>query len=156
MSYKYDYFQPTRGGCFERTNMTHHEAERRRRQITAEITRIGFCLPGSLTENFRRCSTTGCHCHHDPASLHGPYRVWTRKISGKTVTRTLSADQYERYRPWIENAKRLHELVAELEQLSAAVMADQETWPEPAAPPPDRRRAPSLTQVGNGPGEGGR
>jgi len=135
--------------------MTQHEAERRRRQITAEIARIGFCLPGSLTENFRRCSTSGCHCHHDHASLHGPYRLWTRKVAGKTVTRILSAEQYERYRPWIENAKKLHELVAELEQLSAAVMADQEAWPEPVAPPPDRRRARSLAQVGIGHSEAG-
>ena len=137
------------------TDMTHHEAERRRRQITAEIARIGFCLPGSLTENFRQCSTSGCHCRSDPAFLHGPYLLWTRKVAGKTVTRTLSAEQDERYRPWIDNAKRLHELVTDLEQLSATVMADREGWPEPAAPPPDRRRARPLAPVGTRRSEAG-
>ncbi len=112
--------------------------------------RIGYCLPGSLVEQTRTCSTTGCRCHGEPPVLHGPYRLWTRKVAGKTVTRVLTAEQFERYRPWIDNAKRLHELVAELEQIAVVTMAAEEHWPEPAAPPPDRRRSlPAVTPVGN-------
>ena len=90
----------------------------------------------------RTCSTPGCHCHDDPPALHGPYRAWTRKVAGKTLTRVLSEEQFERYRPWAENSRRLHDLVAELEQLSVISMARVEGWPEPSPPPPDRRRAP--------------
>ncbi len=120
--------------------MTNQQAERRRRQITTEIATLGFCLPGSFVEQHRTCSSPGCHCHRDPAHLHGPYRTWTRKVAGKTVSQSLSQDQFERYRPWIDNARRLHELISELEQLSAAVIADHEAWPAPPAPPPDGRR----------------
>ncbi len=61
-------------------------------------------------------------------------------MAGKTLTRALSEDQFERYRPWAENSRRLRQLVAELEQLSVIAMAQAEGWPDPAPPPPDRRR----------------
>lgn len=124
-----------------RREMTETTARKRRREIVAEMAEIGYCLPGSLVEQMRQCSTPGCRCHSDPALLHGPYRLWTRKVAGKTVTKVLSEEQYERYRPWVENSRRLHELVANLEQLSVAAMAVEEDWPVPAAAPPDRRRA---------------
>jgi hypothetical protein len=117
---------------------------RRHREILAELSEIGPCLPGSLVSHTRTCSTPGCHCHDDPSALHGPYRAWTRKVAGKTLTRVLSEEQFERYRPWAENSRRLHDLVAELEQLSLISMARAEGWPEPAPPPPDRRRARST------------
>ena len=65
-------------------------------------------------------------------------------MAGKTLTRVLSEEQFERYRPWAENSRRLHDLVAELEQLSVISMARAEGWPEPTPPPPDRRRARSA------------
>jgi hypothetical protein len=77
-------------------------------------------------------------------ALHGPYRAWTRKVAGKTLTRVLSEEQFERYRPWADNSRRLHDLVAELEQLSVISMARVEGWPEPTPPPPDRRRGRSA------------
>ena len=116
----------------------------RRREILAELSDIGPCLPGSLVSHKRTCSSPGCHCHDDPAGLHGPYRAWTRKVAGKTLTRVLREEQFERYRTWAENSRRLHELVAELEHLSVLSMARTEEWPEPTSPPPDRRRARSI------------
>jgi hypothetical protein len=52
----------------------------------------------------------------------------------RTVTRSLSAAQVERLRPLLDNAKRLRELVAELECLSARTVDQAEGWPE-ASPP---------------------
>lgn len=113
---------------------------RRRAEVLEELGGLGPCLPGSITERTTRCASKGCHCQDDPDARHGPYRLWTRKVAGKTVTRTLDADQADRYRPWLDNKRRLDELVAELEQLSMLEMAHHERWPAPEAPPPDRRR----------------
>lgn len=121
--------------------MPTNEANRRRRQIMTEIAHLGFCLPGSVVERTSRCASPGCGCQSDPDRRHGPYRLWTRKVAGKTVTKSLSPEQLERYRPWFDNARRLHELVAELEHLSTVTMARAESWPEPPIPPPDGRRA---------------
>lgn len=67
-------------------------------------------------------------CHQDTAFLHGPYRSWTRKVTGKTVTRRLSDDQLKRYRSWFDNDKRLRALITELEELSIDAINQAEGW----------------------------
>lgn len=94
----------------------------------AEIAKLGFCLPGSLVSRTSRCGSRACACHTDPNRLHGPYQSWTRKVNGKTVTRNLSVAQVERYQSWFANAKRLRELISELEALSSTVTATAEGW----------------------------
>ena len=81
------------------------------REILAELSEIGPCLPGSLVSHTRTCSTPGCHCHDDPSALHGPYRAWMRQEAGHQVTRTLSTEQAERLRPLVAADRRLRQLV---------------------------------------------
>ena len=92
------------------------------RRITKEIATVGFVLPGSLTERRLTCIHGGCHCHDDPPQLHGPYWYWTRKVRAKTVSRVLSPEQVEEYRPWMDNERRLRALVRELEQLGLTIV----------------------------------
>lgn len=103
-------------------------ADQRRRQILAEIATLGYCLPGSLTQRTSRCGNPNCRCHSDPGYRHGPYRSWTRKVAGKTVTRNLSADQLHRYQDWFDNDRRLKALVSELEELSINLVDQAEGW----------------------------
>jgi hypothetical protein len=49
-------------------------------------------------------------------------------VRAKTVTRRLNDDQAERYGPWFENARRLRQLVRELEELSVTVAEQAEGW----------------------------
>ena len=108
--------------------MPTQQDRRRQHQIMSEIAMLGFCLPGSLVARSSRCGSPTCACQTDPDRLHGPYLSWTRKVAGKTVTRNLRPDQVERYRTWFDNAKRLRELIRELEQLSASVASEAEGW----------------------------
>ena len=103
-------------------------AERRRRQILDEIASLGYCLPGSVVDRTSRCGNPNCRCHTDPAHRHGPYRSWTRKVAGKTVTRNLSDDQLERYGDWFDNDRRLKALITELEELSITLIDQAEGW----------------------------
>ena len=102
----------------------------RARTLLAQISQLAFCLPGSLTERHTRCSSPGCRCRQDPPALHGPYYSWTRKINGKTVTRTLTPEQARRYQPWFDNARQLRTLAAELETLSLTLAQAAEGWGE--------------------------
>lgn len=104
------------------------QGEQRRREIMTEIAKIGFCLPGSLVTRTTRCGNPGCRCHRDPEHRHGPYLSWTRKVDAKTVTRNLSAAQAERYQPWFDNARRLRQLISELEALSVREAIEAEHW----------------------------
>jgi hypothetical protein len=91
------------------------------RQIAKELSslaRTGKVLPGSLQQRHTRCGKPGCACQADPPRPHGPYWQWTRKVAGKTITRRLTPEQIERYRPWIDNDRRIRELVARLEQIA--------------------------------------
>jgi hypothetical protein len=104
------------------------QAVTRRRAILSEIAALGYCLPGSVVDRVSACGNPNCACHLDPARRHGPYRSWTRKVRAKTVTRRLNDDQAERYGPWFENARRLRQLVRELEELSVTVAEQAEGW----------------------------
>jgi hypothetical protein len=109
--------------------MSPDQARDELRQIATELTalaRTGQVLPGSLQQRHTYCGKAGCACQADPPRPHGPYWQWTRKLAGKTITRRLTADQIERYRPWIENDRRIRELLTRLEALGIAHLeADQ-------------------------------
>jgi hypothetical protein len=100
--------------------MTARQPPRRARvrAILAEIGQIGYALPGSLVTRSTACGKPACKCKADPPQLHGPYVSWLRRIDGKPVTRNLTPEQEQRYRPWFDNARRLRELLGELESLS--------------------------------------
>jgi hypothetical protein len=100
-------------------------------RITAEIAATaGPALPGTLTVRAYPCGKPDCRCHADPARLHGPYAEWTRKISGKTVTRKLTPGQLAAYQPLFDNAKRLRALLAELQDLTMEII-DEGNGQEP-------------------------
>ncbi|CAN5843117.1 hypothetical protein BH23ACT10_BH23ACT10_21140 [soil metagenome] len=103
-------------------------AQRTQQRIARQLATIDFALPGSIVERRMRCSTRGCRCRADPAQLHGTYIQWTRKVDGKTVTKLLSPEQLARYRPWLDNARRLRELVHDLETLTVDTVARAEGW----------------------------
>lgn len=109
--------------------MSPDQARDELRQITTELIqllRTGQVLPGSLQQRHTYCGKPGCACQADPPRPHGPYWQYTRKHAGKTITRRLTPDQIERYRPWIENDHRIHELLARLEALGIGQLeADQ-------------------------------
>src|SRR5487761_1425429 len=99
-----------------------------RRRLATALADIGFALPGSVVERHMRCGKAACRCKADPPELHGPYVQWTWRVQGKTVTRYLSPEQLARYQPWFDNARRLHQLVTELEALSLRAAQHAEAW----------------------------
>jgi hypothetical protein len=117
-------------------------AQQRLRELLEQLAQLGFCLPGSLSTRKLRCGNPRCRCKADPPQLHGPYTYWTRKVDGRTVAQLLSAEQAERYRPWINNDRRLRQLVRELETLSIQAAQHNEGW---APKPPARRRRPRAS-----------
>src|SRR6266699_6382962 len=97
-------------------------------RIAAELASLGLALPGTLIERHVRCGKPGCRCHADPPALHGPYWQWTRKVAAKTVGRWLSPEQNHDYQAWIDNDRRLRELLARLEALGTAAFEADPRW----------------------------
>jgi hypothetical protein len=108
-------------------------------RIAAELSAVGLALPGTLIERHVRCGKPRCACHADPPALHGPYWQWTRKVAGKTITRLVPDEKVADYRQWIDNDRRLRELVAELEALTLTI-ADADSPSRRRGPQPRRTR----------------
>ena len=94
---------------------------RRHQQIQAELSQIGLVLPGSLTQPHHPLPARRLPLPRHPPHLHGPYPTWTRKVSGRTITRTLTPEDAERLRPYFDAHRRLRQLITELEAISIAL-----------------------------------
>jgi hypothetical protein len=105
------------------------EDEKRRKEIVAEISRLGPVAAGSVVERFTRCQRQGCHCQGESGELHGPYPTWTRRENGRNITKTLHPDQVDDVRASLEARARLRALVRELEMVSSQLV--QETLETP-------------------------
>lgn len=88
-------------------------------RLKQQITDLGFVCTGSLMSVYHKCGNPDCACARDPNARHGPYNRWTRKVNGKTVTRTLTDDQAAECKRCIENNKKLQEIIANMRRLSA-------------------------------------
>ena len=101
----------------DRTTFSAQELARWR-QLLAQLQEIGPFRRGTLLSVTNVCGKPTCRCHARPPQPHGPYWQWTRKLQGKTVTTRLSYEQAALLRVWLDNARHLDELIAQLNQLS--------------------------------------
>jgi hypothetical protein len=95
------------------------------REIAAElaaIARSGKVLAGTITERRTHCGRPGCRCMADPPAPHGPYYQWTRKVRNKTVGKWLNVDQRDDYQRWVDNHRRIRELLTRLEEIGESVL----------------------------------
>jgi len=93
------------------------------RQIARELARIARSadvLPGTITERLTLCGKPSCACHSDPPRRHGPYWHWTRKVANKTIGGYLSKENAHEYQRWIDNDRRIRELLTRLEAIGIA------------------------------------
>ena len=111
----------------------------KQRKLAAQLGETGFALPGSLTVKAYKCGKQNCRCHGDPPRLHGPYAFWTRKVNNKTVTRMLNDEEVAEYQPMFDNARKIRELVSQLNELSLELV-------EPATPSP-KAKATKVTKT---------
>lgn len=106
-------------------------------QLAAELATIGFISPGSVVHRYTSCGKPGCRCQADPPQRHGPYYQWSRAVAGKTVSRRLTQAEADLYQSWIANHRRLEQLIAQMEEISAAAAEHllPQTTPARTRPP---------------------
>ena len=84
----------------------------------------GAALPGTLMVRSYACGKPRSAATRT-RRCSGPYAEWTRKISGKTVTRRLTPEQLAAWQPLFDNARKIRDLLAELQELTLqAIGAD--------------------------------
>ena len=107
----------------KRTTARLERYERRYRALANQLADIGYIAAGSLAPRYTRCGKPNCACHADPPQLHGPYWHWTAKVNGKTVNRRLNAREAELYTDWIDNDRRVRQLLADMRAVAAKATA---------------------------------
>jgi hypothetical protein len=78
------------------------------RQLQRQLARLGFLSEGSVFER--------------KAGQQGSRYVWTRKVSGKTVTVALSEEQYHWLRQAVANQRELDGIVSQMQKMSRQVL----------------------------------
>jgi hypothetical protein len=77
-------------------------------------------LAASLVQITKHCGRSCCHCQQG-GPLHTAHHL-TYKVQGKTRTVYVPLDLLDDVRSWIDNHKRLKTLLAEIHQLTVALV----------------------------------
>lgn len=94
-------------------------------ELRKQLAQTGFICTGSILSVFHKCGKPTCICATDKNVLHGPYLRWTRKVAMKTVTRNLSNHQTELCREFIQNYRRVEEILEQMKKLSVLYIESQ-------------------------------
>src|SRR6266436_2528374 len=100
------------------------QLQRRHQQLRRQLGQLGLISQGSVQD---RTSRQG----------GGAGYQWTRKVAQKTVTVSLTADQFAKMRQAVKNYRQLRQHLKSMEKLSRRIIFQ-------AAPHPRRRK--HLTQ----------
>jgi len=87
-------------------------------RLKAKIESKERILNGSLAKQYKQCGKLNCRCHEDKTFWHGPYFIWTRKVKGKTVTKTLNKNQAAAVKIAIKEMKELKFIIERWKTLS--------------------------------------
>jgi len=63
------------------------QEERKVQQLREKLAKLGSMLPGSISEQWNVCGTSGCQCKDpDNPKKHGPYYQLSFTVGGKSST----------------------------------------------------------------------
>lgn len=89
--------------------LTIEELERRRQGLFNRLIGLEEFRRGTISINYTRCGKAGCWCSGEKEKGHGPKYIWSTKVNGKTISKSLKlgpeAEKYlaetERYKKFI-------------------------------------------------------
>jgi hypothetical protein len=98
--------------------------EPRRRALAARLGDVQQVLAGTLAEQSRRCSRTGCRCAD--GEPHGPYAYFTPRPAGRGRARYVPAALAEVVRRYLQRGEHVETVLAEISAINAELLARRE------------------------------
>jgi hypothetical protein len=95
-----------------------NNAQRAYDTLKQALRELDFVRPGSVVKRYMPCGKPSCRCMGQPPRLHGPYYQWSHKLRSKTVTMRVTPEQAKLCQQWVENHRRLKDIVRRMETLS--------------------------------------
>jgi len=87
-------------------------------RVKSKIDSKEYILNGSIAKQYKQCGKLNCRCSRDKKYWHGPYLIWTRKVKGKTITKTLNKNQAVIVKKAIGEMRKLNQLLERWKMLS--------------------------------------
>ena len=101
-----------------------------RSQLLEEFLRLGDLRPGSITAVVRRCGKPSCHCAQPHDGGHDPQFRLTRRVAGKTVTKSFpNPVALRKAQKEVAEFHRFQKLSAELVALNERICAQRPVEP---------------------------
>lgn len=85
------------------------------RGLQQQVAALGWACPGSVQRRVKLGTR----------QLRHPVYQWTRKVKGKTVTVSLTAEQYQRLKVAIANQRRLTRLLLAMQKLTNTAIFEE-------------------------------
>lgn len=102
--------------------MKSEQIQKEYEQMKKKLSRLNYICAGSVMLLYRKCGKSNCACQEDKEAEHGPYYIWTRKVMGKTVTRTLSDKRAKQCQDYIDNLKAVEPILDKMKSLAAKLI----------------------------------
>jgi len=104
-----------------------------RARILEELIQLTPLCSGALHQQYLKCGKSNCRCHDKKSPRpHGPYFLWTRRINGKQVNRTLRPGaKVDQVREGISNYERARQLLDQLVRSEEGRILEDEGFTEP-------------------------
>ena len=102
--------------------MNHKALKKRYTGLQKQLGQVGYICNGTVMSTYRKCGKPNCNCNDDPKMEHGPYHIWTRKEKGKTVTRSLTKKQANLCSEYMQNFKKMENIIEEMKRISAQII----------------------------------
>jgi hypothetical protein len=90
--------------------------------LQKQLAQLGYICNGTVRSTYRKCGKPNCNCKDDPRMEHGSYHIWTRKEKGKTVTRSLSEKQVDLCSKYMDNFKKMENIMEEMKEISIQII----------------------------------
>ncbi|MBT3274951.1 MAG: hypothetical protein HN368_17485 [Spirochaetales bacterium] len=98
--------------------MNMSELEKRRDELLREVCELPIFRPGTLTNRYRKCGKSNCHCADEKSKGHGPSWTITRKVKGKTAAKYVRVEMLEETQTQIENYHYFRETINRLVEIN--------------------------------------
>ena len=94
----------------------------KRAELLEEFLGLEDMRQGSISENYRRCGSPGCHCAAPDHPGHGPYYAFTRRVAGKTKTiNRRPGPELDELRREVGEYQRFRDLCRQLLELNECI-----------------------------------
>jgi len=94
--------------------------EKKREKPLHRILTLAPWMEGTLVTTTRRCGKKNCACHRDGPKHPVVYVTW--KEGGKTVSLYVPKGLETEVRVWVENYKRLKDLIREVSNIQRQIV----------------------------------